>query len=284
MSHKVITIVLLFLLSSCDGRLLRSNDDTSFCDTSKSIIVMSYGRSGSTYVCDILQKNFPYHDDASTELLGHYYDSMHDQDDPLGLVRKRLCAPKDDKSGEYRGFKWMPSNWEEKYYDVLEWVARRQIPVVFNYRNPIDQFLSKRKHSGHRDLPAHCKPGDEKCIEAFIDSSLIEVDVKQLLSFLKGQFPFVSHEEIFSILITRNVNFFPIAYESLIGEQESALRAWREIFEFIDPSRNWDGLTNESIASDNLAVTSSESHRDKIKNYEEVRAALRGTRFAPLLN
>jgi hypothetical protein len=266
-------------------RNLRSAAD---CDTSKAIIVMSKGRSGSAFVSDIIARNLMNHNFSNItegEILGENMATMEYKSNPLEVIQEHICHY--GANNEYVSFKWKPLYWNNAYMEALKWVAEEKIPVVFNVRNPIDVFLSNMKHTkASKDmgniLEPHCVSDDAKCLERFKNHELVNVDPAALLQALHS-YGLVADEKNRALLLHSNVHFIPIEYESLIADEISALRVWRKIFEFIAPTRDWSKLTTKNLTS-SFSSTSSSNHRDKINNYNEVHAVLRGTRFASLLH
>jgi hypothetical protein len=254
--------------------------DDGNCDTFKAIIVMSKGRSGSNFVLDVIARTFknPNYWAQMQEILGGNKDAMEKLSNPLEVIQKHIC--RHGANHNYVSFKWKPSLWNDAYMEALQWVAKKKIPVVLNVRNPIDRFLSLSKHKVLKS--SHCKPGNAECLARFKEHELVEVNATELVQHLRTTGA-VANDNDRALLVHYNVHFIPIEYETLIADETAALRLWTEIFEFIAPARDWSGFTMRNVTSVNFVATSSSNHRDKIKNYDEVRAALRGTRFASLL-
>lgn len=264
------------------------------CDTSKTIIVMSKGRSGSTFLADVITRNFlgrGYNVTADGEILGSTKEEMLTQKDPLSKINRHICIY--GANHQYNIFKWKPVLWSKVYLETLRWVATKKIPVVYNVRNPIDVFISNEKHrllnkmredaikhgAEEKGKEAHCEAGDADCLARFKNLELLNISGTALMRHLVED----SDDSQKSRFDSLEVKFFAVEYENLIKDGKEALRAWREIFEFIAPDKDWDSVTTANITS-SFVSTSSENHRAKIINYDEIRNLLRGTRFAPLLH
>jgi hypothetical protein len=130
-----------------------------------------------------------------------------------------------------------------------------------------------------KEKEAHCEAGDADCLARFKNLELLDINGTALMHHLTED----TDESQKSLFVRLEVKFFAVDYENLIKDEKETLRAWGEIFEFIAPDKDWDSLTPANIAS-SFVSTSSENHRAKMINYDEIRKLLRGTRFAPLLN
>jgi hypothetical protein len=257
------------------------------CNTSNAVIIMSGGRSGSSFINDVLSQMFlnrKVKDDGRDEILGASQKQMELRDNPLAIIKKHFCPQK----GKYVSFKWKPHFWNEEYFKALRWVAEHNIPIIYNIRNSLDVVLSNEKHNdfGNNNdlhgelLPSHCAVGNATCLSNLLQRQLVFMDPKILLTRLS------EHEaEVYgtkNLLINTKVNFISVNYEDLVNAG-SRLRVWKEIFEFVAPHRQFDSLVANNITTA-YAATSSSSHRDKIQNYDEIRDILRGTRYASLLH
>ena len=256
------------------------------CNLSKAVIVMSYGLSGSTYVSDVVGRPFVNNSYQGREapnfgeIFGPTMRYMQRVRDPLKTMQNWLCKG----HGQYISFKWKPAYWNNEYMKALKWVAYHQIPVVYNVRNIIDILLSSVKHERKNNIPWRCGAQDENCIKTMKRHEKVYIDPTTLISKLEDASHLLSDESILGLLVRLKVHFIDVKYESLSSsDNEVRLRVWREVFEFISPEKNWDNLSVADIHS-SLAKTSSSSHKDKMKNYEQIRAILRGTRFASQLN
>ena len=293
---RIETLVVLFAL--CYGILLTASlalpahNVTEMmiaspkCGVSRSMVVMSRARSGSSFICDIVSRKLGYKNPRNDgEILGTSWREMKNISDPLGLIRRKVC-----QFGSRTGFylKWKPVYWSSDYLELLRWIAKERIPVVYNVRNPLDVYLSNLKHESNHSVSSRCHPSNFECLELHHRHQRVKVDIPSLLTALKeGPLsPYSLDDDNIRALLTRErVNYFPVQYEILVSDDNTKrLRAWRQVFEFLSPSQEWSQLTLADTLSKSLAPTSSSSHQDKILNYDEVRQALRGSRFAPLLD
>lgn len=259
------------------------------CNISKSIIVMSEGRSGSSYICDIISANLDphHHPRITTEILGSNDGQMKALSFPLKTIENQLCPSTAGNSSPYRGFKWKPVYWGDAYLEALQWVAYHRIPVVYNTRNPIDTFMSalKHQHEANGHLRAHCKAGDSACVSMHLGDQRQHVDPSQLLENVTQTT--CRHTGVRSLLKEMHVRHLVVSYEELSADHAdnaTLVRAWRDVFEFIDSVTPWGRRITPGSLKASIVATSSIHHRDKIENYDEVEAALRGTPFAGLLN
>ena len=291
---------------------VRNRNDIICKNMSKVVITMSRGRSGSTYISEVMSHNLigehtnvtewkcalldsfarslctnfchilgPSSGAFSSEILGSDSIQMKDIKNPLGVIQERICA---GNPNVYKGFKWKPSYWDDTYVEALRWVAFHQIPVILNHRNPIDVYLSLRKHNSAHVI-AHCKVGETACIDSHMQNQLISVDVKNLIRLLIQQS--CDFDNTKSLLDRENVKYIDITFESVTAEynnNQTVIQNWRRVFEFIDPAATWHHHLNMQNLAAAIAPTSSTAHRDKIRNYDEVKEALKETRFARLLN
>lgn len=260
------------------------------CDLSKVMIVMSRGRSGSSYVSDVLTKVLTGHSSKLPEILGSDSKAMEKLSrPPLQVIQAHLC---DRGESHYRGFKWKPYNWDEGYLQALRWVAANNIAVVYSKRNPLDIYLSDLINraidlNDHEKKHSHCKAAnDEACLKQHIQYQLVTVNTSHLLNTLRQVTD--DDDRMRPLLTSHRVRYLDVHFEKLTPEHSSnatVQRAWREVFEFVAPEIRWEGprLSMRALQA-SIVPTSSTAHRDKIRNYEEVQAALRGTRFARLLD
>ena len=203
---------------------------------------------------------------------------------PLSVIREDICKNK----AVYTGFKWKPMDWNEAYVEALRWVAFHRIPVVLSHRNPIDVYLSAQKHAllseDHDEKVAHCLVGDTACIATHMRNQLVTVDVDDMISAvyrMRCQFNGTR-----ALLDREKVHYVEVVFESLTTQYSSnktVVQTWGKIFEFINPSANWRYLSMKHLVA-TIVPTSSTSHRDKIRNYDEVKKALQHTSIASLLN
>ena len=210
---------------------------------------------------------------------------METVNNPLSVIRRHLCKNK----AVYTGFKWKPMYWDDAYMEALRWVAFHRIPVVLSHRNPIDVYLSSQKHKVLENLTSseqvsHCSVGATACINTHLRNQLINVEIDDMITTLNQM---KCHLEGTKAHLDREqVHYVEVVFESLTSQYSSnktVVQTWRKVFEFIDPSANWDYLSMKNLVA-TIAPTSSTSHRDKIRNYDEVKKALQQTSFASLLN
>ena len=169
-----------FILFTIYSKLIafKTDDDNSVksCfDTKRRGAVLSFGRSGSESLLEIIYKATKASvKKPSYEIIGRYKDG-HDLEniDPLGVVKKWYREHMRDYPGEIAVFKWKPYCFDEaEYLSVLDYFRSECIPVIYSHRNPLDVHISILKHEQNNDLDAHCYAGDEKCIKAHLNIRL----------------------------------------------------------------------------------------------------------------
>jgi hypothetical protein len=88
------------------------------------------------------------------------------------------------------------------------------------------------------------------------------------------------------LLKREKVKYIPIALEKMTPEYSNdttVVQSWRKVLKFVNSAADWKNLKIESLTP-RIVATSSTLHRDKIRNYDEIKQALRETRFGWLLN
>lgn len=162
-------------------------------------------------------------------------------------------------------------------------------------RNPFDVYLSNIKHGDklaaaptkHARVPAHCEPDDAKCLEAMLEfDTCINVSDALLRITEKRNESAVALQKLqhFGVLTHKTT------YEALFAANHSTqLLAWKAVMAFVQPARNFSGLTKDRIqqgTADFTVKTSTSHQRDSITNWAEVTAAFRaaGAQFARLLH
>lgn len=253
------------------------------CDYSKKVIVISRGRSGSTYLTEVLARNIlgtALNEHQFGEILGTHSEQMAAKKDPQEIITRHLCS-NDEHNDPYRGFKWKPYIWSDKYIRLLRFVAERKIPVVHNTRNPIDTFLSGLKHRNHTSgkVPAHCLADDKECIAIALGAQRVHVDTHELL----GNLNYTIVETLITqkLLNKLGVHHLNITYEEMIDPARK-MDLWHRVFKFFEPRKRWV-ITDLMVASQWIP-TSSSLLKDKIENYEEVKSALKDTPFELFLH
>lgn len=257
------------------------------CNISRAIIVMSESRSGSSFWCDVISHNLKFRS-MQREIFGSHPIKMETLPSPILTMKDFLCST-ERKAEPHTGFKWKPEYWSGAYVETLQWVAYHKIPVVYNTRNPIDKYLSVLKHRNEKKgehLSPHCKNGNFSCVAKHIHEQLQHLDPAQLLEYLTNTT--CDHHNVRRLLDQLHVRHLSVSFEHLSidhCDNATAVRSWRRVFEFIEPQLHWNQtriLSDDLLSS--MVATSSVYHRDKIENYNEIKAALRDTQFARLLN
>jgi hypothetical protein len=82
---------------------------------------------------------------VSGELFGATSGEMAKLSDPLRVMLDYLHTQQIDNPNSIVGFKWKPYYHNESYQRVWEWVAKHNVKVVYNSRNPLDIYISASK-------------------------------------------------------------------------------------------------------------------------------------------
>eukprot|EP00934_Nitzschia_sp_Nitz4_P002539 Nitzschia sp. Nitz4//scaffold8_size234185//58949//60187//NITZ4_001243-RA/size234185-processed-gene-0.148-mRNA-1//-1//CDS//3329559764//2529//frame0 len=149
------------------------------------------------------------------------------------------------------------------------------IRVIRSRRNPLDVYLSDLKHRSAKDLPDHCKVGDDECFKQHA-SILLQVPIEEMMNWVSSTY--ASENAIDDLISTLGIRAIHVDYDKLYypRTQDEGELEWNRMFKFLDQPANW---TSEQIAdaAGLKPTTKSRSHKVLIQNFEEVFKALNGT-------
>ncbi len=250
----------------------------------KVVIVVSFGRSGSTWLCQMIsgfdKKNGGV---IRKELFGSNLKQVQSLVNPVEEMEKYLIEERKEHPTGFIGFKWKPLKFDsDKYIVVRKLIAERRYKVVMMHRNVLDEYLSGHKHSqANESLPAHCRAGEESCIQKH-KSVRLDINVKNLLSSMNEQTEAVS--SVRQSLRASGVHYLEVSYDELAwGVMDHRLKILQKIMDYLYPDSKL--LATESIFEDSRLVSTQErNHSVLIRNYAEVQEALKETAFEKLLH
>ena len=155
------------------------------------------------------------HGSLALELFGANKTMMKNEKHPLWLMKGYL-SDMDKRRGknkmDYIGFKWKPYViGDPKYDEVYKYARDNKFVFLWMERNPLDQLLSRSKHSGSDAVArAHCY--NKKCQKEHLDAK-VKVDVDDMLKSLKRSAN--SREQIRKELERLSVKYTHIDYDLL---------------------------------------------------------------------
>jgi hypothetical protein len=250
-----------------------SLEDGSLVNPGLVVIVLSHGRSGSTELCSLVGNLVGGL--IQGEIFGGSAVKMSNIADPVAHMLEHLKNKQSDEPGKVIGFKWKPY-YDEQYHAVWDWVSRHQVKVVYNYRNPLDVYISNRR--AHALGVYNCAPGDDKCLEAQL-AVQVNVTVSELVSSLDQQR--VDSIGLIAKLSARNVSYYDITYEEVnIGDMVDRIARVQLLANFLQPGKVVSSADFE-VRSQYIGHV---HQRDSVVNYDEMEKALNGTRFARYLH
>ena len=259
------------------------------------VVLMSLGRSGSTAIWQIMgdltgQSTHAAELAGSSEGKSKTFFSRMPLDNGGNWALEHLCRQQESHpNAGMVGFKWKPfgsGSFSEQSIDTLKMFAASHDPpikVVRSRRNLLDRTLSYYKHhAAEIFLPAHCKLTNSKCIEAHNNAEMdLMVPVDELLETLYQDS--ADEDRVDQLLDDFGVEHIDVSYDKLFHAEDIAPE-WMRIFKFLGVGPA-EGLTSELVRSVMItAATSHASHEGTLKNFAEIRDALKNTPFENLLH
>jgi hypothetical protein len=244
-------------------------------DPSKVVIVLSHGRSGSTEACGIVSNLMGGR--IYGELYGGSRDKMAAVPDPLELTLTYLETQQEAYPGKIVGFKWKPYYHSAKYQKVWDWVAKRGVKIVYNYRNPLDVFISNSR-AHEEDAVYNCRAGDDKCVKAQ-QSLKTELKLDTIFESLEK----LKIEGISTIahLSENNVTYYDVTYEGLNhGSIEARLPYLQGLADFLLPGK----VVSKADFEVGTEYIGHYHQNETVSNYAALVAKLKGTRFSRYLH
>jgi hypothetical protein len=210
------------------------------------------------------------------EIFGGSPEKMIKIEDPLAHMLSYLREKQASYPGRTVGFKWKPYH-DAQYKAVWEWVAQNHVRVVYNYRNPLDVLISSsRTHD--EDGVYNCRTGDTKCLKTQL---AIKVDVNVTSIVPKLEELKIEGIELVARLSHHNISYYDITYEEVNhGKMKDRIARVQLLADFIQPGRK----INEKIFDTKNQYIGHYHQRETVRNYDELVAALNGTRYAKYLH
>jgi len=287
------------LLANIDRQFSLSSNATAMpnCLDSKGpqpVILMSLGRSGSSSTWQVLG-SLTGQETKSVEYTGssrsasiRFFEKIGPNDNGMWVL-KYMCFMQQlfPKAGVV-GFKWKPNRSilsMDASVNGLKLLGKQKNPsikVVRSRRNLLDVLISRYKHKrSTANVPAHCRVGDKACLEKQLKAGLgVELPTYKLLSLLKT----LTKEEndVDKRLKEYGVPRISASFEKLYYSDDAS--EWRKILQFLSPNaaKRIGSISDVRKAMQHQA-TSHPSHKKTIRNFDEVRKILNGTKFEKLL-
>jgi hypothetical protein len=239
-------------------------------DTEKVVIILSHGRSGSTELCNIVERIT--HSFARLELFGSTGQDMAKLADPLAKMTNYLEKLQAEYPGKTVGFKWKPYFLNEGYEKAWQWVAENRVKVVYNYRNPLDVIISSI-HMKEEGAVTQCSANNPDCAKRQ-QAMKVEVNVTEVLGSIEHQ----KRDGIEQILqlSKKNINYYDVTYEAINhGEMADRVAYVQALADFVQPGFE----VTEDVFEVRIQFIGHEHQRDGVSNYAELEAALKGTRY-----
>ena len=266
-------------------------------------ILMSLGRSGSSAAWGVMS-NLTGYESGANEYIGKDAPQMklfweeHSKSSYHWMLDYMCDHRNATPSAGLVGFKWKPKVvFEDKdlrtryapetaAYKYLSEHRRSEIKIVFLRRNELDIVLSGMKHAENKDLKAHCKQGDEACVQNMHAASL-GIEVRNPKSLSNQVRTLISlNDEAENNLKKLGIPFVPIRYEKAFSKDPlEAVPEWQRVLDFLGLGRNTKLTMDRIQNSMSLASThASNFHNETIRNYDEVAKVLRETNLDYLLH
>jgi len=262
------------------------------------VILIALGRSGSSVTWDTIARMTgeptPAYEFTGQNLqksLEFFKDIRYEIGPKWAALKLCSIQKKRTKDAGIIGFQWKPfrDTFFHKYaIGALNDIGDRMDPpirVIFLKRNPLDRKISNLRHiANNLKVPAHCKVGDEACIEqhkAIIkQGGGVEFPMKgELLSWLKTEK--TNNDEIREQLSLYGIKYITVSYEKLYHSETA--EEWMRIFSFLGKGPSQDLTIEEVRSTFSMAATTSTKRSESISNYGNVENALKGTQYEYLL-
>ena len=258
------------------------------------VILMSLGRSGSSSTWQVLgsltgqeTKSVEYTGSSREESI-RFFEKIGPNDNGLWVLKYMCFMQRLFPNAGVVGFKWKPNRSilsMDASVNGLKMLGKLQNPsikVVRSRRNLLDVLISRYKHKrSTSNVPAHCKVGDKKCLEKQLKAGLgVELPTYKLISLLKT----LTKEEndVDKRLKAYGVPRISASFEKLYYSDDAS--EWKKVLQFLSPkSAKRIGSISDVRKAMTHQATSHPSHRKTIRNFDEVRKILNGTKFEKLL-
>jgi hypothetical protein len=258
------------------------------------VVLMSLGRSGSSSTWQVLG-SLTGQETKSVEYTGssrsasiRFFEKIGPNDNGMWVLKYMCFMQQLFPNAGVVGFKWKPNrsilsmDASVNGLKLLGKLKNPSIKVVRSRRNLLDVLISRYKHKrSTANVPAHCRVGDKACLEKQLKAGLgVELPAYKLLSLLKT----LTKEEndVDKRLKEYGVPRISASFEKLYYSDDAS--EWRKILQFLSPNaaKRIGSISDVRKAMQHQA-TSHPSHKKTIRNFDEVREILNGTKFEKLL-
>lgn len=260
-------------------------------------VLMTLGRSGSGSTWQVIG-NLTGYETPSNEYTGsgpakseNFFQRNSGADNDRWLLRylcsKQLTYPE----ASVVGFKWKPfdtifSPPAKAAFRRMASLKRPEIKVVRSRRNLLDVVISKYKHSIYdgKVAAAHCRKGDQKCIEKGRKASTgLELPIDKLLDTLREYNTL--ENKVDELLKKMKIPHVQVTYERLYYNGDDTSE-WRKIFKFlgVGPFHSKDLTRRHLEGAMEHVATSIPMQNVTLKNFDAVSKVLKGTEFEKLLH
>lgn len=261
-------------------------------------ILMSLGRSGSGSTWQVIGtltgKETPSEEytGSSTPASKQFFEA-HGNDDKW-LVQHLCKKQQKYRNAKVVGFKWKPyapifnAPAAQAGLKTISTLKEPMIKIVRLRRNLLDVQISRRKHSSHKTIGAHCMKGDLKCIEKGVNASMgLDLYTGNMGRLFNRLDTLQKYEDrVDELLLKMNVPHVQVKYERLfnVDGKGGDIEEWEKIFSFLGTGPA-TGLTRERLEGGmKHAATHPTGHNTTLANYDEVAEALKGTKYENLLH
>ena len=232
-------------------------------------IVLSTQRSGSSYLCSLLDKHpaircveeifmprnrneITYRSWRSASFSRRLKDWLNRQQSVDAYLRQ-LCEK--HRRFDAFGFKLMYGQ-AQRYPEVIDWCRNNDVKVVHLIRRNSLKMVVSRKVAAKRGVYLSTRP---------VEAVTVNLDTRRLVRELRESERLVQrNRELFSAL-----PYLETSYEEIMADRDQQLR---RVLTFL-------GCEVNVQLSSELVKTSPDSLESLIDNYGEVRATLAGSRF-----
>lgn len=253
-----------------------SSDDTAV------VITLSDGRSGSTFITDVLENLYgakTLDPPLSHELFGSGKNDMMEKRNHTQFMidfinKQRKSNPKSIVAG----FKWKPYIVSKGYDKAWKYVASQGWIVVHNTRNWLDVFISHSKHKQF-DVAGHCAAGNKNCLHKS-ENALPYINVSKALQYVDEAIIDSQRHDYF--LRTLGVPLYEVRYEDFaFGSKKLKLHHLQNLCDFLlYPAHK---KVSMKMLSTETVATSDYSQKEKVKNWQELYDKFKDSRYAYLL-
>ena len=276
-------------------------------DEREHMIMLSRGRAGSTVVAQTLASLAlaaattvgpspeAFVRDFGRDIFGDNLEAMKKVSNPVKLMGdwyQKQAA--EQPASPLLGFKWKPELVNAALNGALDWVASRNVSVLWMTRNLLDVRLSVAKHKAFEHEGARVTlaqisykdgsyPHDntESLVDALTkDKHFYETELEAMLIAKGVRYKHVRFEDLFDATSASDERGF---FVKLQENSQAAFGEWNRIFDFLSLPKV--DTYEEIVARANAQMESSTppTQCDSMVDADKVREALKGSEFEGLL-